>query len=186
MTISWRLTNQLAVVLSGILLVVGLQGCSEKRGQDLRAPTDAQTYQKDQLALRLPLGWQVIEDFYPDVDRRRLNVVTPIGSSMTLDLFSAEQAPTLAEHFANYMAAILPPETENSSRIDSGDMSYGSIKGMFASVVLNEPYNVAMFIEVVPLRKDAKQAYFIFNTPPAQKSEISRHIKDIINTAQLP
>ncbi|HEY7771716.1 MAG TPA: hypothetical protein VIC26_00935 [Marinagarivorans sp.] len=190
MTITGCLNKRLGLALSIFATLGILLGCSEKQSQGAGnmpvAIAKAHTYQKDRLALQLPQGWQVFEDFYPVDGRRRLNVVTPIGSSMTLDIFSAEQAPTLGEHFANYMAAILPPETESSSRIDSGDVSYGAVKGMFANVILDEPYDIAMFVEILPLRNGDKQAYFIFNTPPPQKGDISRYIEDIIDTAQLP
>ena len=142
-------------------------------------------YKQDNLSLQLPDGWAVVEDFYPTETRRRINVITDVGASLAIDIFDESLAPTIAEHFANYITAILPPEAEGSSSIDSGEVVYGDALGLFAAVTLSAPFNVGMHIEALPVTQGKKQAYFIFNTQPELKGEVSRHVVNIISTVLL-
>lgn len=177
--------------IANVLVVCGLLvlfGCGNGLTSAEKARVDLnrqQLYEQDGITLQLPEGWAVVEDFYPVEDRRRINVITVVGSSVTIDIFNKVLAPTIAEHFANYIAAVLPPEMEESSSIDSGEVVYGNVLGLFAAVTLSAPFNVGMHIEALPVTQGKKQAYFIFNTQPELKGEVSRHVENILSSVLL-
>ncbi len=171
-----RSVQSVLAVLAALFIIA----CSEER------PT--QTYEKDDVHLELPEGWEVFEDRISKPGIRTVSVVTAIGSTVTVDVFhdTGELEPAVNDYLAAYLRAVLQDEeAQEKASIDWGESTQGGENGMFMDVTLAPPFSTRFFVEVYPKTAANAVAYIAFNTPTDKLDQIHPHIDRFVRTARI-
>jgi hypothetical protein len=142
----------------------------------------------DPIDYLLPAGWEVFEEVKINEQHRKINIVTQIGSILTIEILSGPVMNSIDsnEYLKKYIASALPTEEIRSNAvIDFGEVKRSDKSGYFAKVTVPSPNQASFTLELYQYQSEKINVFLMFNTPTEQQLQLQPDIDNFIKSIKI-